>query len=72
MRAKTVAWQSVLGIPSEVDRSPDIHLLVRRSHHRAIVRQIDLPREIRRQSSSEESQIEQYDFSRVGLVIASE
>jgi len=31
-----------------------------------------LPREIRRQSSSEESQMEQHDFSRVGLVIASE
>jgi galactokinase len=41
MRAKTVAWQSVLGIPSEVDGSPDIHLLVRRSRHRAIVRQIE-------------------------------
>ncbi len=43
MRAKTVAWQSVLGIPSEVDGSPDIRLLVRRSHYRAIVPQIPFP-----------------------------
>jgi hypothetical protein len=31
-----------------------------------------LPREIQRQPSSKESQMEQHDFSRVGLVIASE